>query len=211
MAENDIIYLEIPLLYKCVYNKLIVDVASLGIKGLTIGCKNSSMPCNTVSDIIGDCNEISNVLDSWNMFQIACTASELEELEKADKIINYINRKMNYCCDMIDREYGNSIYFGISDTIPTLNSIIQGSKFSFSPTKRNFNFSIPTRGHYIAVPENHNIISIENISFRGDWLYNSAFNIDLYTKTNITIAEKSYVLWYCEFIIPFNATVEIKL
>lgn len=211
MAENDIIYLEIPLLYKCVYDKLIIDVASLGIKGLTIGCKNSSMPCNTVSDIIGDCNEISNVLDSWNMFQIACTAFELNELEKADKIINYINRKMNYCCSMIDREYGDNIFFGATNTVPEESDIIRGSKYYFSPTKRAFSFSVPTVGHYIAVPEKYDINSIENISFKGDWLYNSIFNIDLYTKTNITIGGLSYVLWYCEFVVPFNATVEVKL
>ena len=40
MAENDLIYLRIPTVYKCIYNKLLIDLSSLGIKSLNNTCKN---------------------------------------------------------------------------------------------------------------------------------------------------------------------------
>lgn len=207
MAENDLIYLRIPTVYKCIYNKLLIDLSSLGIKSLNNTCKNSSMSCSTVSDIVGGCE----ILDSWNMFQIACAAFEIGELEKADKIIDFINSKMNYCCTPINRNYGKKIYFGMSNTSPQENTILEGRVFNPSSQDSYFNFNVSTKGHFIAVPENYTITSIENGSFRGDWLYNPDIDKDFYTRTNIYLEDFDYVLWYCEFAVPLNSRVEVRI
>lgn len=102
------------------------------------------------------------------------------------------------------------IYYNQTDNKPTINEVLLGNKFDIS-TGNKLMTSIYKKGHFIAIPDGHIIESIENASFRGDWLYNSTLGIDLYTKERININDKSYILWYCEFSLPFNASIEIKL
>ena len=211
---NKTIYLEIPLKYGCVYKKILHDLSSLGIKGLTEHCKNFSMPCNNISDISGDCNEITKIFDSWNMFQIACAAYDLGEISKADKIIEHINKKMSYCCSTeipIIPEYENNIiYYGEANQKPILEEILAGKKFDLN-TGNIFNTPIDTKGHFIVAHESVYIEFIRNSNFYGDWLFNPNYDIDLYTRESITIKNSNYVLWYCEFEIPFYAGIEVKI
>lgn len=190
------IYLEIPSEYECIYKKLLEDLSSIGVKGL--------QECTNIPLLD---RETTLVLESWNMFQIACAAFKLEEFEKADKIVMFIDYRMNYCCKLVPRFYGNPTYYGAVTETPAVDSIIVGS---FSENK-TFNFNVPTTGHYLAIPDGTVLRSVENASFRGDWLYNSSLSIDLYTKTNIVIDSINYVLWYCEFPVAFNSRVEVKL
>ena len=64
-------------------------------------------------------------------------------------------------------------------------------------------------GHFIAVPYDVRVESIQNDNFGGDWLYNEDLGIDLYTRSSITINNKPYYLWYYETIIPLNGYIKI--
>jgi hypothetical protein len=314
--SNDFIYLKLPNEYDCVYKELIKALSNTGIKGL-LSC-NRKLPCS-----IGTCGYTSEeLMDSWNMFQIACAAYELEEVEKADKIVNFIIKRMKFSCPTIIRKYSKIIYYGDSIGEPTVEEIFAGTSLDFyeypqftSPFFKNTQYiAIPEgviidyiknsniggeylynrntsddeytkkriilneksyylwyvtyaepldtsvvinliegmwqtdtiiyynqvdtkpdlitilnsnkfniitgnslvipvykKGHFIAVPDGYIIKTIENASFRGDWLYNPALNIDVYTKERIELNGKYYTLWYCEFIVPFNASIEIIL
>ena len=312
--SNDFIYLKLPNEYDCIYKELIKALSNTGIKGL-LDC-NKKLPCS-----IGTCGYTTEeLMDSWNMFQIACAAYELEEVEKADKIINFIIKRMKFSCPTIIRKYskiiyygeyisgeptieiilaGKSInffessqitipsfqniqyialpegitissvtksdgdhlsleddflmkniiingepyslwwlnypngldtvltftlieimeeietvvYYGQSDTRPDLSVISNNSKFDLVKGK-SFTFNVSKKGHFVAVPNNFYINSIENASFRGDFLYNrvspdSPDFADFYTKSNIILNNKIYNLYYCEFPLPLNANIEV--
>lgn len=198
---QEYLYLKIPKEYSCVYRRLLQTLSSLGIKGLK-DCKELSLAYNN----------ITLILDSWNMFQIAIAAYELGEIEKADTIINYINKVMEYCCPKIDRRYedGDTIFYGEVNSKPNINTILGSREFTFTGSNK-LSFPIITTGHFIAVPNIYTVKSIENLSFSGDWLYNTDLNIDIYTKEDIILDEKPYVLWYREFPVPFNAGIIVTL
>lgn len=102
----------------------------------------------------------------------------------------------------------NILYYGESNEYPFISDIIHGDKLDIS-LQNKLDISVYTKGHYIAIPEGCDIKTIENASFRGDWLYNLKENIDLYNRTNIIIDDHKYVLWYSEFAQPINGTIEI--
>lgn len=199
-TSDDFLYLKIPNEYECVYRKLLQDLSSLGVKGLR-DCKEMSLAYNNVS----------HILDSWNMFQIALAAYELLEFKKADTIINYINKNMVYCCPYIKRTYGDIImFYGEVNSKPSNNDILNSSQLEFAEDNI-LSFPVNTTGHFLAISTKYSIKSIENLFFQGDWLYNTELGLDLYTKEEITLDGKPYILWYCEFVIPFNAGVKVIL
>lgn len=198
-TTNDFLYLKIPDEYSCIYDKLINDLSSIGLKGLT-DCKELSSPCSKVRSII----------DSWNMFQIACAAYEVGEVDKADIIINFINKKMIYCCPVIVRKYSKIIYYGDSYGEPTVEAIVAGESVDFfiDPT---FTSPFFKTTQYIAIPEGILINYVENASIAGEWLYNSQTTDDEYNKKKIVINGEVYDLWYVTYFEPLNSNVIVNL
>ena len=198
-TTNDFLYLKIPDEYSCVYNKLLNSLSSLGLKGL-LDCKGLSLPCNN----------IKNIIDSWNMFQISCAAYELGEVDKADTIINFINKKMKYCCPVIVRKYSKIVYYGDNYGEPTVEEILAGESVDFfiDPI---FTSPFFKDTQYIAIPEGILIDYVENASIAGAWLYNSQTTDDEYTKKKIVINEEIYDLWYVTYPEPLDTNIIIHL
>lgn len=83
--DGTYIYLTVPAKYNCVYQKLLVKLADLGI--------------DMVKDCGATCRGINrHVINCWNMFQAACSAYALGEEKKADLLINYINGQLKLSC-----------------------------------------------------------------------------------------------------------------
>lgn len=196
-TTDDFLYLKIPNEYSCVYDKLINDLSSLGLKGLT-DCKELSSPDN----------KVRKLLDSWNMFQIACAAYEVGEVDKADTVLNFINKKMKYCCPVIVRKYSKIVYYGDNYGEPTVEEILAGNSIDFFV---NSTFTSPffKDTHYIAVPEGILIDYVEKAN--GKWLYNHQTIYDEYTKKKIIINGKVHYLWYVTYPEPLNSNVTVKL
>lgn len=313
-TSDDYTHFKVPNEYDCVYKKLLIDLSTIGIKGLK-DCKELRIPHN---------NNITTILNSWFMFQIACASYALKEVEKADAIIQHISVSMSYCCPKIVRKYSKYIYFGDSYGEPTIEEILDSNKVDFlkqtevtSPffkttqfiaipkgvvlntvenslsigdflynrdtgyneyeqkiielegkeyllyyltyeepfnsnvniefiagmwiisntiyynhvdslpdsakiskgrnykieenTSKIFSLAVLKKGHYIAIPKGYDIKTIENKSFRGDWLYNPEMGDDIYMRSNVYVNGIEYVLWYCEFAISFDSEIEVIL
>jgi hypothetical protein len=315
-TTNDFIYLRIPNEYDCIYQSILSKLATVGIKDFE-DCRGlrAVFNCNPCGKTLGD------LMDAWNMFQIACTSYEIGQVDKADTIINHINSKYKLGCPTLVRKYSKIIYFGDSYVPVTEEIILAGSSIDyyedntiqvpfFKPIhyiaipeeiylesaensivagqylfnevtgeddylKRKiilngenyylfyidyiepfnsyinvkfkeamwdfstivyyknvdsrpdnedialgntynlsgsnlFQTSVTTKGHYFAIPDGYVVSTIESASFRGDWLYNPATGDDVYTRESITINHRKYILWYAEFPVPLNATIEVK-
>ena len=90
-VKDEFIYLSIPTKYKCVYNKLLVKLSNLGI--------------SMINDCTANCSGQNKfIITCWNMFQSACAAYALNEIKKADLLINYINLQLGLNCDIDNDE-----------------------------------------------------------------------------------------------------------
>lgn len=95
------ILLEVPFEYRTIYSYLLNDMNKLG------------------TDLIYECDSIcksknKNILNCWNMFQTACCAYELKEFKKANLIIDYIKKTLNYENDNSLKDT-STIWYGIID------------------------------------------------------------------------------------------------
>lgn len=192
-SNGNYIYLVVPAKYECIYINLIKEMSNLGI------------------DIIKDCascEDNKHLLDAWNMFQSACIAyNENREID-ADEIIIYINSILNFNCD-ISSYNDKYIYYGNSIEYPKIEDIIKNNKIKRDYTKDILSPFFKTM-NYIAVPKGTNIVSIENATFRGDYLYKPDSGINLYKIYNISINNEPYLLYVCELLAPLNSNVIIK-
>lgn len=89
--ENDVIYIKIPYKWSCIYQKILIAFADLGI------------------DMLKDCNASctsnnKSIINCFNMFNAAIAAYELREsdnwetdkmLKQANTIIKYIEAQLN--------------------------------------------------------------------------------------------------------------------
>lgn len=194
-TEN--IYFVVPQEYYCVYINIIKRMSNLG----TLMLQECKATCT---------NDSKNLLNCWTMFQTALAAHTLGEIKKADIIINYIIYQLNLSCSLIVRVYDRYIYYGDSDIEPSIETISSGSFIDYNNIK-TFNSPFYKVGNYLAIPEDIEVYSIENVNFIGDFLYNRVSGEDSYTRTNITINNKPYILWYCNFLQPLNSYVKITL
>lgn len=90
------VYLTIPADWICVYHKLLVAVADFGKK------------------ILDDCNSTckgtnKTIINCWNIFQSAVACKELDDEDKANFFINYINKQLNN----IYKGTNNDVYDGV--------------------------------------------------------------------------------------------------
>lgn len=85
--DRTYIYLKVPEFYNCIYTKLLIKLSDIGISILN----DCSYICNNKNKIIINC---------WYMFQSACAAYELGETKKANVLINYINKSLQFDCDI---------------------------------------------------------------------------------------------------------------
>lgn len=75
-------YLKIPLDYICIYNKLAYCLYSYGIDII----KDCSASCKTNN---------KNIIELWNLFQLAIVCFEKNEIDKADYFIDYIKSNLD--------------------------------------------------------------------------------------------------------------------
>lgn len=115
--EEEIIYLKIPNKWVCIYQKILLAFADLGIDML----KDCSASCT---------GKNKNIIDCFNMFNAAIAAYHLresndwendEKLKQANTIIKYIEAQLNI-------EYKNNTpdykWFEFKDTNGKLYSVI---------------------------------------------------------------------------------------
>ena len=79
---NKYSYLKIPLDYICIYNKLAYCLYSYGIDII----KDCSASCKTNN---------KNIIELWNLFQLAVVCFEKNEIDKADYFIDYIKSNLD--------------------------------------------------------------------------------------------------------------------
>lgn len=79
---NKYSYLKIPIDYVCVYNKLAYCLYSYGIDII----KDCSASCKTNN---------KNIIELWNLFQLAIVCFEKNEIDKADYFIDYIKSNLD--------------------------------------------------------------------------------------------------------------------
>lgn len=79
---NKYSYLKIPLDYICIYNKLAYCLYSYGIDII----KDCSASCKTNN---------KNIIELWNLFQLAIVCFEKNEIDKADYFIDYIKSNLD--------------------------------------------------------------------------------------------------------------------
>lgn len=195
--QNEYIYLCVPMEYYCIYDKLLKLLSSLGNDMLN-DCKAS---CN---------NSAKNIFTCWQMFQTACAAYSLNEINKADVIIKYINAQLQLKCPDIIRDKDKIVYFGDNNVIPSEEYIVEHEYINFNITKI-FNAPFFNNINYIVVPKNVTVHIIENTDVAGEYLYNKNTGDDLYVRVQITINNEPYILWYCELIEPLNANIKVLL
>lgn len=90
-TEIDFIYLKIPVEYINVYRKLLIVLSNINEIVSTYCSKRNKS------------NIAESIYGAWFMFQAAIASNKLNEIEKANKIIEYINKLLN------------NIYFSDSD------------------------------------------------------------------------------------------------
>lgn len=79
---NKYSYLKIPIDYVCVYNKLAYCLYAYGIDII----KDCSASCKTNN---------KNIIELWNLFQLAIVCFEKNEIDKADYFIDYIKSNLD--------------------------------------------------------------------------------------------------------------------
>lgn len=79
-------YLKVPIRYKCIYTKLLLELDNLGMNLLN-DCKSVCIDHNKI------------IMLAWNMFQSACINYYQDNIELADKIIDYIISILKLKCD----------------------------------------------------------------------------------------------------------------
>lgn len=191
-SNNNYIYITIPTKYECIYSNLLNMVSGLGLDTI----KDCYNPCSNKGKLILEC---------WDMFQAGIIAYDNNRENDADIIMIDIVNKLNLSCDTkcFSDKY---IYYGQSDDIPTIDDIINGDKVIQSVDS----FVAPYYKDisYIALPTGKGILSIENTTFRGDYLLNDS--IDLYNNhKTIVINGELYLLYICELNYPLGSNIEV--
>lgn len=75
------LYMTIPPEYACIYHKLLIMLADMGI--------------DMLADCQAGCNgKNKNVMNCWNMFQAACASHQLGLNDRAKTLINYIKAQI---------------------------------------------------------------------------------------------------------------------
>jgi hypothetical protein len=102
--ENNNIILKIPTGFINTYKKLLIELSNIG------------------DDILNNCNHSchinNNIMQYWNMFQIACNIYDIDNA-KSKKLIDYIDIKLNH---NTDSNY-DTMYYGSRDRTPNLANI----------------------------------------------------------------------------------------
>ena len=91
----EFVYLMIPSEWTCLYHRLLVYLADLGIDIV----KDCSASCN---------NKNQNIIFCWNLFQSAVAARQLGNNQQADFFIKYITEQLN----LTYKHMGTDIYNG---------------------------------------------------------------------------------------------------
>lgn len=80
-TNSEYVYLTIPKEWMGIYHRLLTGLADFG---KTIIC------CNNCK------NKNNTIINCWNMFQSALASRALNDLESANKIIDYLNNTLEY-------------------------------------------------------------------------------------------------------------------
>lgn len=77
----DYVYMTIPPAYACVYHKLLIMLADMGL--------------DMLADCQAGCNgRNKNVMSCWNMFQSACASYQLGLQKQAETLLNYVKAQI---------------------------------------------------------------------------------------------------------------------
>lgn len=120
--NEEYIYLVIPAKYTKIYKALTIKLSQLGTDML----KECSSSCKNIS---------KSVINCWNMFQTACAAYALDEIKKADLIVNYIIAELKLNEASIDLRYDfklsdYKIEFGAREDTAKVEIIFSGGNVS---------------------------------------------------------------------------------
>lgn len=77
----EFVYMTIPAKYACIYHKLLIMLADMGV--------------DMLADCQAGCNgRNKNVMSCWNMFQAACASYQLGLEKRAETLLNYVKAQI---------------------------------------------------------------------------------------------------------------------
>lgn len=181
MADAENVYLLIPSKYKCVRDKLLIDMSTVGV--------------DLINSCVVKCDGKNKVLlNCWVMFNSACAAYHLGETKKAEFLIDYIINQFDYDCK-VEENTAVDVYVGNTDIAPaTFRTMSVGDIIALNGTSKrdiqeseNQAFTInQTSGiHYVVVPSY--LATLDSAEY-GDilktTLWSNTDNDGAYFKTN---------------------------
>lgn len=93
------------------------------------------------------------------------------------------------------------IYTGNTEDIPTVAEIQEGIKYNYSDTKQFNTPRMTLKTVWVCLPKGVELLSMENVNFQGDFLYNSELERDLLKHQDISLEGKEYTLHYFKSVI----------
>lgn len=144
--ENDNIVLKIPKGFINTYKKLLIELSNIG------------------DDLLNTCNHSchinNNIMQYWNMFQIACNIYTIDTA-KSQQLIDYINAKLNH---NTDSDYA-LMYYGSRYNTPnsaTINTLIESAKGGKVILTDHYEFviTIDKRFKFWVIDKKYNITAI---------------------------------------------------
>lgn len=88
------------------------------------------------------------------------------------------------------------MYTGVGAIKPTVSEILAGAKYDFNQVHQFTTPAMTLRTIWIALPTDITLVSMKNVNFAGDYLYNLDTGKDVLTKEDLTLEGESYRLYY---------------
>lgn len=179
---NKYSYLKIPLDYVCVYNKLAYCLLAYGV--------------DIIKDCSASCKQINkDIVEYWNLFQLAITCYDKGEVGKAEYFINHIKNNLDklYRSGVVQNYNGANNYFLNEDGKYTC-IVCNGWIYELPNIKTDYEFILNTqdifdegKGQKIIIDiTSTKIISDETSSSTEDIGYNPIIDVNWITYNNKT-------------------------
>lgn len=88
------------------------------------------------------------------------------------------------------------MYTGNTATKPTSTEILSGTKYDYNITKSFNSAKMTAKTIWVCLPSSVTLVSMENASFSGDFIYNTETGKNLLSTETVTINNKTYTLYY---------------
>lgn len=170
---NKYSYLKIPLDYVCVYNKLAYCLLAYGV--------------DIIKDCSASCKQINkDIVEYWNLFQLAITCYDKGEVGKAEYFINHIKNNLDklYRSGVIQNYNGANNYFLNEDDKYTC-VVCNGWIYELPNIKTNYEFILNTQDIFDEGKGQKVIIDITSTKTMSDETSSSTEDVGFYATIDV--------------------------